>query len=134
MNTLTRFIAESGGVVWREGQTDCCPWLLNWVNVITDQQVQPPPYTNRREAFHLIQDAGSLTLLIAQYCRTLGLTETLFPERGDIAVIGHSHALSRQTVGICLGSGRWAVRVNDGGIAKNTIIRAKPLKSWRVET
>lgn len=82
---IADFINSYNGkeVVW--GVDDCTAWAAKWAEIATGDLIQLPDYASQEQAHEIIDEAGGLVDLIAQY---LGFShEYGEPELGDIAVI-----------------------------------------------
>lgn len=132
MDDLTKFIKDTAGEEWVMGHADCGPWLLRWVSSQIGRTTDMLEYSTNEEAMKLIKAAGNFGTLVGRFCAELGLEYTGNPMRGDIGVIDHKSSLSGQTVAICLGGGKWAVRVHHGDNAANTTVKAYPKVAWKV--
>ncbi|WP_319532865.1 DUF6950 family protein [uncultured Cohaesibacter sp.] len=132
MDRLADFIRRSAGEEWVERWSDCGPWQLRWVELVTGRTTSLPPYHDRETMLAMVKAHGGLTALVGEICEVLGLYETLTPKRGDIGVVAHRCAVGGEAGAIFLGQ-KWVVRIRQQGRAINATCNVKMVRAWRVE-
>lgn len=84
---LREFLESALTTLFVWGKSDCCTFVLGWVEQETRRKISVPPYDTEDAAYRLITAAGGLVELLRPIASSANLSECSNPEPGDVGVI-----------------------------------------------